>query len=463
MEQVNLKDCKRVAFVGSGGATKALFYHIGVSLALKEFGIEVTGTAPADRDPNLRYVDHIVGSSGGAIFGALAVSGFNEEMIETKLESKSLLSYFYNTTKREKGDLIGFSYQDIFNPNLPSAADMLRFARQYASLLHLRRKYGPSMGIEALVRELFPHPAFFNLSRLEKYLEDVLVINDFDELQEKKGIDFHAIATEVDYPRKAIFGRHRSPWIETDEDDFYRDRYLNGASIARAVRASCSLPPLFAPTDIDGVWYYDGEVKKALSTHVAKEHGADLILVSHTFTPYIRNGNMGSIAEMGMYSILVQAVYTILYQKIQTPTEQHIMIKNLYRYVDSPEFRRKFANLSTEEHSELLRDIAEKLDFNPNLKYIFFPSPNETFFMDHFNMLPFATRELINSGYTVAQEVMPLHGVEKLPEYHERGILDRKGLKRFRFERTQYEQYRKVMRANFPNLILKDRPLKSPL
>ncbi|GAF92211.1 unnamed protein product, partial [marine sediment metagenome] len=279
---------------------------------------------------------------------------------------------------------------------------------------------------------LLPHAAFFNLSRLEKYLDDVLTIDDFEELYEKKGVDFHVVATEVDYPRKAIFGRHRSPWIGTDEDDFYRDRYLDNCTISRAVRASCSLPGLFAPTEVDGVQYYDGEIKKVLSTHVAKEHGADLILVSHTFTPYIRNGNMGSIAEMGIFSLVTQAIYTILYQKIQTPKEAHIQIKNLYEYVESEEFRRKYRNLSREERSELLSDIAEKLDFNPDLKYIFFPSPNETFFMDHFNMLPFATRELINSGYTVAQEVLPMHGLKKLPEYEEQGILQRRGLKRFR-------------------------------
>ncbi|MFH1538342.1 MAG: patatin-like phospholipase family protein [bacterium] len=456
MEQVNLDDCKRIAFVASGGATKALFYHIGVSIALKEYGIEIASVPKDERDPSRHYVDHVVGSSGGAIFGALAVSGFDEGMIETKLESKSLLSYFYNTTKRKKGDLVGFSYQDVFCPNLPSPGELIKLAKRYASLHRLRQKYGPSIGLEALVRELLPHAAFFNLSRLEKYLEDVLTINDFEELHEKKEVDFHVIATEVDYPRKAVFGRHRSPWIGTDEDDFYRDRYLDNCSIARAVRASCSLPGIFAPTEIDGAYYYDGEVKKVLSTHVAKDHGADLILVSHTFTPYIRNGNMGSIAEMGIFSLVVQAIYTILYQKIQTPREIHAQIKNLYRYIDSDEFKKKFKKLSKKEHSELLKDIAEKLNFNPDLKYIFFPSPNETFFMDHFNMLPFATRELINSGYTVANEVLPLHGLKKLPEYEERGILQRSGLKRFRFDRTQYEQYRKVMRANFPNLIMQD-------
>ncbi|MEW6201806.1 MAG: patatin-like phospholipase family protein, partial [bacterium] len=433
MESLDLSKFKRIAFVASGGAAKALFYHVGVSVALKEYGIEVSGEGK-EKKGDRHYIKHIVGSSGGSIFGAFVVNGFDEEVIETKLENKTLLSYFYNPIKREKGDLTGFSYQDVFHPNFISVKDVIDILKRYMKIYKLRDKYGPGIGIEALLREIFPPTGLFSLSRLEKYLEDVVLINDFNELYEKHGIEFNVIATEVDYPRKAIFGMERSPWIGTEEDNFYRDRYLNNASISRAVHASCAVPGLFKPVEIDGVMYYDGEVKKALSTHVAKEKGADLIFVSHTFTPYIRNGNMGGVVEMGLYSIIMQAFNTIIYQKIQNPKEFHLEKENLYDYIRSGTFRKKHPELTDEAHRSLLNDVAEKLNFNPHLKYIFFPSPNEIFFMDHFNMLPFATRELINIGYSVAQEVLPLHGLKKLPEYEEKGLLEKKGLRRFRFE-----------------------------
>ncbi|MEW5945252.1 MAG: patatin-like phospholipase family protein [bacterium] len=453
MEKINLAKFKKIAFVASGGAAKALFYHIGVNLALKEHGVEISSGPPEERSPDRHYVSLLVGSSGGSIFGALAVNGFDEEVIETKLENKPLLSYFYNTRRRKKGDLTGFSYQDVFFPRLPSLPEMMDAAKRYMSIHRLREKYGPGIGLEALLRELIPPVAFFTLSRLEKYLNDVLPITDFEELHRKFGLELFVTATEVDYPRKAIIGHMRSDWIGTDDDNFYRDRYINGISIPRAVHASCAVPGLFMPVEIEGVGYYDGEVKKALSAHVAKDRGADLIFVSHTFTPYIRNGNMGSVIEMGLYSVVIQAFNTLIYQKIQTPKEFHEQQEILYDYVCSDTFRRKYPGLSDEKYEEFKKELCEKMNFNPDLKYIYFPSPNEIFFMDHFNMLPFATRELINIGYAVGQEVLAIHGIEKLPEYAEKGILEKKGLRRFKFERSRYEQYRKVMRTNYQHLV----------
>ncbi|MFH1537723.1 MAG: patatin-like phospholipase family protein, partial [bacterium] len=116
-EKINPKDFKKIGFVASGGAAKALFYHIGVTFALKERGIEFP--ISAFRAARKSYIELVVGSSGGSIFAAFIANGFDEVTIQQKLEEKELLSYIISFQKRQKGDLTGFSYADIFLPNVP--------------------------------------------------------------------------------------------------------------------------------------------------------------------------------------------------------------------------------------------------------------------------------------------------------------------------------------------------------
>ena len=446
-----LKKYDRIAFVGSGGAAKAMFYHIGVTLALKEYGIEIANMPRHERLDDRVYIEHIIGSSGGSIFGALIVNNFDEETIESQLENKKLWTYFYNPVRRMHGDLTGFSYMDVFGTKPLTPRILKKQIKRLLELPALQRKYGAGTGVEALMRELIQQMGFFSLHRLEQYLEDVLPINDFGELYIKKQVDLSVIATEIDYPRKAIFGKDRSEWIGTDEDSYYRDRYLNSASISRAVHASCCVPGMFKPVSIDGHIYYDGEVKLCLSTHVAADCGADLIFVSHTFTPYVKDEGMGSITELGLYSLVLQAMNTAMYQKIRTPREMRKEKDDLFNYVSSREFRNKY-KLSTAAHKEMVDDLADKFNYNPNRKYVFIPSPNEIFFIDHFNILPYATRELINIGYSITNEIMPTHGFEKLDEYKGKGILETKGFNRFKHKASQYEQYRRVVRETLPKL-----------
>jgi predicted acylesterase/phospholipase RssA len=446
-----LKQYNRIAFVASGGAAKAMFYHIGVTLALKEYGIEIANAPRAQRNPERVFIEHIIGSSGGSIFGALMVNDFDEETIESRLEAKSLSSYFTSPDRRMHGDLTGFSYADIFSLRLPPPRIMMKYLKRLAKLPYMQNKYGPGTGIEAIMREIMPVMGLFTLERLEKYLEDVLPINDFEELYIRKQVDLSVIATEIDYPRKAIFGKDMSDWIGTDEDTYYRDRYLNTAPISRAVHASCCVPGLFKPVSIDGHIYYDGEVKQCLSVHVAADMGADLIFVSHTFTPYVRDENMGSITELGLYSLVLQAMNTAMYQKIREPAKLREQKEELFAFVRSPQFRNKY-KLSKETHEVMVADLAGFFNFNKDRKYIYIPSPNEIFFVDHFNILPYSTRELINIGYSITNEIMPLHGFEKLEEYKTVGILEAKNLNRFKFKKSRYERYRQIARETFPKL-----------
>jgi len=70
-EVIDLREKKRIAFVGSGGAAKALWYHLGVLKALNEEGIGVRGYGQPHE------IVEIVGSSAGSLFGAFISNNFH--------------------------------------------------------------------------------------------------------------------------------------------------------------------------------------------------------------------------------------------------------------------------------------------------------------------------------------------------------------------------------------------------
>ena len=65
---------KKIAFVLSGGGTKAAAFHIGVSYALRECGFEFYQGLNSDQNqngPNEKSIQTYVGSSGGSFIAAV--------------------------------------------------------------------------------------------------------------------------------------------------------------------------------------------------------------------------------------------------------------------------------------------------------------------------------------------------------------------------------------------------------
>jgi NTE family protein len=51
--------------------------------------------------------------------------------------------------------------------------------------------------------------------------------------------------------------------------------------VARAVRASCSIPQIYQPVEIGGEYYVDGGLSQYLPVETAKELGAEFVVASH--------------------------------------------------------------------------------------------------------------------------------------------------------------------------------------
>lgn len=63
--------------------------------------------------------------------------------------------------------------------------------------------------------------------------------------------------------------------------DNNRERVFRRGSLAKAVRASCSLPGVFGPTIYEGTRYVDGAVMNNVPASVAAEEGADFLIASN--------------------------------------------------------------------------------------------------------------------------------------------------------------------------------------
>lgn len=441
---IDLKEKKRIAFVGSGGAVKALGYHMGVLMALEEAGIGVKGYGS-------KYeIDTLVGSSAGSLFGAFIVNNFDFNRIHTFLEDKSFWRYFVNPRPREKGQMYGLSYLDIFPPNVPTLGEVVerfndhvtweRYKNGFNDLGALARTFIPQMlktgdvedslekalkkanrdymGIEGVIREALPFPAVSNTDRIERYLSDILEINDFRQLQRERGVDFFVIASELNRPRKAIFGPKRSPFT----DDPWADRYIDSIPISTACAASSSLPVIYRPKRIviegEKGYFVDGEVKQTLSTHVAAENGADLIIVSHNLEPYRYDHTKRSLTRHGFMAIVIQSVFIAASQKIHSAWQMHEMRHRIYDHISTPGFQKELDALLKDQVNgktaglkkkltQFLEDtVAQMLNIDKRLQYMYIPSNNEIFWMDHFNIFPHYMKRLANAAYRNAKQIL---------------------------------------------------------
>jgi predicted acylesterase/phospholipase RssA len=389
---VSLKQKKKIALVLSGGGVKAAAFHLGVCMALQERGFKFGGGTISSTEPSL--IDDemtfkiYVGSSAGALVCSLLASGYSVESIFDSFGVSTL-----NLKRRPTGSglkLKSLSYLDIFSLNGSSLLKMV------PSLLYDRSFM--KGGIEALVKSGFRLNGIFTTKGLEKYLRThVLPTNDFREL----AVKLFVVATQLNHSRKVIFG----PF---DRSSKQKDiKWANYSSISDAVAASTSLPPVFAPYAIRDhrgkeLHYFDGEIRDTLSTHVASDNGADLVISSYSIQPYHFNETMGSLHNHGIPLILNQALYQVVEQKIQKHISHQKKITDMLSIVDGY-FRQ--ANLPDEHRHRLVALLAERAAYKPNVDYVYIhplPRDSEMFFADHFSLNPVIMGKIVKVGFRSA-------------------------------------------------------------
>ncbi len=389
--QVNIHNKKKIALVLSGGGIKAAAYHIGVCLALKEKGFEFVGGTKESvqitnqRQDNKKKISLYVGSSAGAFVSSVLASGRSLESLITAFQVGVGATPFYQLKEEDRIKPIG--YRHIFNLNGKRILSFLPETLLQKSIL--------SGGLELFIKKGFKLNGFFNTHGIERYVRRyVLDENEFSRL----GVELYIVATELNHSRKVIFGNY----LENSKDSSIM--YLGSSKISEAVAASVALPPVFAPYPVvtpDGkeVYLYDGEIRDTLSTHVASDHGADLVIASYSMQPYHYSKEMGSLHKYGIPAIVNQALYQVLEQKVA----RHIQYQNQKKdlYTDLKKICKE-EGLSSNLSAKILKSVEENLNLKPNVDYIYIsprPQNYEMFFADHFSLNPKILEKILLVGF----------------------------------------------------------------
>lgn len=395
---MKLRDKKRLALVLSGGGIKAAAFHIGVCLALQEKGFRFAGGHRSDverdfSDDSLTFKTY-VGSSAGAVISAFLASGFRLEAIIDAFErgSNSSLSKMKGRVRHDGSGkrLRTITYRDVFTLNGTNFFHIIPGFLQRQTIV--------SGGIEAFLKSGFKLNGVFTTRGLESYIrQNVWPENTFQAL----GVQLFIVATQLNHSRKAVFG----PFDETTKNPGIK--YVHSSAVSDAVAASASLPPVFAPYGIKDakgkeIFYFDGEIRDTLSTHVAADHGADLVIASYTIQPYHFNEEMGSLHNYGIPMIINQALYQVLEQKIARHIQNQQDNRAVVEIID--QFFREH-ELPEESRRQLVGVVSRRLNHRPEVDYVYIhPSPHdyEMFFVDHFSLNPEVLAHIVGIGFRSA-------------------------------------------------------------
>src|SRR5690606_119645 len=206
----------KTGLVLSGGAARGLA-HIGVLKALEEQGVRI---------------DAVAGTSMGAVIGGLYAAGYTVPELE-KLA-------------------LTLNWQEVLSDD-PARRDVPFRRKQDDRDFLVKRKLSfrddGSLGLPLGVIQ------GQNLALLlERLLVHTSDTRDFDRLP----IPFRAVATDIANDKKVIFSSGHLP---------------------QAIRASMSIPAVFAPVEIDGRLLVDGGMVDNIPMDVARSMGVERLIV----------------------------------------------------------------------------------------------------------------------------------------------------------------------------------------
>ncbi|MCX2541909.1 patatin-like phospholipase family protein [Pseudomonas sp. COW5] len=230
----------KVGLVLSGGAARGLA-HIGVLKALEEQGIKI---------------DAIAGTSMGAVVGGLYASGYKIDELEKLALSINWQEALSDAPPRE--DVPFRRKQDD---------------RDFLVKQKLSFRDDGSLGLPLGVIQ------GQNLALLlESLLAHTSDTRDFDKLP----IPFRAVATDIANGEKVVFRKGHLPQV---------------------IRASMSIPAVFAPVELDGRLLVDGGMTDNIPLDVAREMGVDVAIVVDIGTPLRNRKQLTTVVDVLNQSI----------------------------------------------------------------------------------------------------------------------------------------------------------------
>ncbi|MFH0787675.1 MAG: patatin-like phospholipase family protein [Pseudomonadota bacterium] len=124
--------------------------------------------------------------------------------------------------------------------------------------------------------------------RLEKFIQTKVKVKTMEQMK----IPFYAVATDLNSGNTVVFEK---------------------GSVAKAVRASCSIPGIFQPLELGGKMYVDGGVTDNLPVDVARAKGADII-IAVTISKNIQNPQINTLIDVILQSINIMGRELVIYK-----------------------------------------------------------------------------------------------------------------------------------------------------
>lgn len=227
------------ALVLSGGGARG-FAHVGVLKALEDARVPV---------------DMVVGTSMGAIIGGLYAGGMEPDTLER--------------------EILAVDWNNLFTQRLPRQELSQRRKEQdfeFSPVLRLGFKDGefqfPKGAVSSRSLELL----------LRRYTLHTRELDSFDRLP----IPFRAVATDMENGQPVL---------------------LESGDLAAALRASMSVPGVFAPLQWDGRILGDGGLVNNLPVDVARQMGAERIIAVNIGTPLAGRDSLGTVVGVTLQMI----------------------------------------------------------------------------------------------------------------------------------------------------------------
>jgi NTE family protein len=217
----------RLGLALSGGGARGIA-QVGVLLALDEAGIRP---------------DFIVGTSIGSIVGGLYAAGYSAERLRTVVRTMKWQELLRLTDQADR--------RDLFVDQKP-ANDRSIFSVRFE-------------GVQPVLPQSVSNGQRLTNTLNELALQAVYHSRSFDHLR----IPFRAVATDLLSGRRVV---------------------LDGGSLAEAMRASATVPVMYAAVQRDSMLLVDGGLKANLPVDVARAEGCDVVLAVNTSSP-LRNAD----------------------------------------------------------------------------------------------------------------------------------------------------------------------------
>jgi len=284
----------RIGLVLGGGGARGAA-HIGVLKELERHRVPI---------------DAIAGTSMGAIVGGLYASGMSPAEIEEIVAS--------------------FDWADAMSDK-PARKD-LSFRRKQDDI-----RYPINLELGFRDSELLLPMGMIQGQKLDLILRELTIdvshISNFDDLP----IPFRAVATDVETGEAHVMGQ---------------------GDLARSIRASMSVPAVFAPTEVDGHLLVDGGIAANLPVDVLRKMGVDIIIAVDVEFPLYSGEELNSALAIS------EQILTILMRRetvrqIETLSDQDILIRPELGIFASSDFGKIMETIEPGEIAA--REVAERL------------------------------------------------------------------------------------------------------